>query len=412
MRFVIVGNGIAGVTVARTALQGDQNPDITLLSREPYAYYPRPRLIDLIAGDDDPSSIQQYPDDWYAKHGIRQVLGARVTRLAPEEHRVYLSDGSTEAYDVLVLATGAASWMPPVPGIDSPGVYGLRNMADALAIRQRAKQVRSAAIIGGGLLGLDLSVALRAHGLDVSVIELLPRLLPRQLDDAGAEILCHAMSERGVGVLTGHPCSHIRADGDGLTIALEDGPELRTDMIVVAVGVRPEVELAASAGIACGRGVLVDDHLATSAADVYAVGDVAEFDGRVWGIIPAAVAQARVLGRILAGDTGATYTDIVPSTTLKVTGIDLASLGEVNPADETAYTAVVRSDEHANRYCKLVLRQGHIVGAIVMGDRERVGPISQLINEDADVSGYEERLVADDFDLRAFVREHAKAHGS
>ncbi len=412
MRIVIVGNGIAGVTVARTALQGDPSLDVTLLSREPYAYYPRPRLIDLIAGDDAPSSILQYSDGWYAKHGIRQVLGARVTRLAPEEHRVYLSDGSTAAYDVLVLATGATSWMPPVPGIDSPGIYGLRNITDALAIRQRAKQVRSAAIIGGGLLGLDLSVALRAHGLDVSVIELLPRLLPRQLDEAGAEMLCHAMGERGVKVLTGHPCSRIRADGDGLTIALEDGPELHTEMVVVAAGVRPEVELAASAGISCGRGVLVDEHLATSAADVYAVGDVAEFDGRVWGIIPAAVAQARVLGRILAGDTDATYTGIVPSTMLKVTGIDLASLGEVNPTDGTAYTAVVRADEHANRYCKLVLRQGHIVGAIVMGDRERVGPISQLINEDADVSGYEERLVADDFDLRAFVREHAKAHGS
>jgi len=411
MRIVIVGNGIAGLTVARTALQGDPSLEVTLYSDEPYAYYPRPRLIDLIANDGDPTSIVQYPGEWYAKHGIRQVLGGRVTRVVPEEHRIHLSDGSIEAYDVLVLATGARGWMPPVVGIESPGVFGLRSMADALAIRERARKARSAAIIGGGLLGLDLSVALRAQGLEVSVIELLPRLLPRQLDDAGAALLSHAMAERGVGVLTGHPCSRIEARDGGLTIALQEGPELYTDMIVVAVGVRPNTELAQQAGIASQRGVLVDEHLATNAPDIYACGDVAEYAGHVWGIIPAAVAQARVLGRHLTGDTDASYADIVPSTTLKVTGIDLASLGEVNPPDGAAYTAVVRSDEHANRYCKLVLKQGHIVGAIVMGDRERAGPIAQLISEGADITGYEDRLVADDFDLRSFAREHAKAHG-
>lgn len=411
MRIVIVGNGIAGLTVARTALQGDPSLDVTLCSDEPYPYYPRPRLIDLIAHDDDPTSIVQYASEWYAKHGIQQMVGVRVTRIEPDAHRIHLSDGSSEIYDVLVLATGGHSWMPPVPGLNTPGVYGLRTMADALAIRARAKQARSAAIIGGGLLGLDLSVALRAHGLEVSVIELLPRLLPRQLDEGGAAMLCHAMAERGVGVLTGHSCSRVQADGDGLAIVLQDGLELHTDMIVVAVGVRPNTELAVSTGIACEHGVLVDEHLATSTPDVYACGDVAQFDGRVWGIIPAAVAQARALGRYLAGDADATYEGIVPSTTLKVTGIDLASVGEVNPPDGGAFTSVIRADEHANRYCRLVLQQGHMVGAIVMGDRGRVGPISQLISAGADVSGYEDRLVADDFDLRAFVREHAKVHG-
>lgn len=409
MRIVIVGNGIAGVTVARTALQVDPSLHVTLYTDEPYAYYPRPRLIDLIAGDSEPADIIPYPAAWYADHGIRQVLGARVVAIAPDEHWIHLDDGGTDRYDILVLANGARCWMPPIPGIDSPQVFGLRTMADALAIRERAKQVRHAAIIGGGLLGLDLSMALRAHGLEVSVIELLPRLLPRQLDDAGAQILTHAMAERGVEVLTGHRCSRIEPSSDGLAISLQDGPKLHTDMIVAAVGVRPNVELAASAGIACDRGVLVDDHLATSALDVFAVGDVAEFASHVWGIIPAAVSQGRMLGRYLAGDSDAVYEDIVPSTTLKVTGIDLASLGEVNPPDGAEFTCIVRSDELENRYYKLVLRQGHIIGAIVMGDRERVAPINQLISENADVSGYEDRFMADDFDLRTFVREHAKA---
>jgi len=410
MKIVIIGNGIAGITVARTALRGDPNLKITMYADEPYSYYLRPRLIDLIAGDDAPASILQYPDTWYSERGIRHVTGTGVTALSPEEHRIVLADGSTDIYDALVLAVGAHSWMPPIPGIESPGVFGLRTMRDALAIRERARHADRAIIIGGGLLGLDLSMALRARGLEVSVIELLPRLLPRQLDEDGARILAQAMSKRGVSVLTDRACAQIRPNASGLSIDLQDGSTLDAGMIVVAVGVRPNVGLAASAGIACDRGIVVDEHLATNAPNVYAVGDAAEFAGHVWGIIPAAVTQGRVLGRYLGGDSEATYEDIVPSTTLKVVGIDLASLGEANPPDSAELRCVAMTDEREDRYCKLVLKHGHIIGAIVIGDRDRVGPISQLMRAKVDVSGYESRLISDGFDLRTFARERTKGH--
>ncbi len=242
-----------------------------------------------------------------------------------------LADGTIETYDRLVLATGARNWVPPIVGADLAGVYTLRSLEDARLLRECADRVSCAVMIGGGLLGLDMSAALRAHHIEVTVVEALPWLLPRQLDREGAAVLQQAIEQMGITVVTGDQVAAIAGDGRVERLELKSGRAIPAEMVVVSTGIRSNLTLAQGAGLACNRGVVVDEQLRTSHPDIYAVGDVAEFAGRVWGIIPAAIAQARAAAAQITGRGAAPYADIVPSTTLKVTGIDVASIGEVHP---------------------------------------------------------------------------------
>ncbi len=404
MRLLIVGNGVAGVTTARYVAEGDPSIEISLLSKERYAYYPRPRLVDFIAGKLPLEALPQYSPDWYQQHHIDMQLGQVVTALDPSAHQITLADERQERYDWLVLATGARPWVPPIPGAGQVGVYTLRTLDDALALCQEAQHGQRFLLLGGGLLGLDAAMALRSYQIDVSVVEAMPRLLPRQLDQEGAALLQRAIEARGVQIITNDLCAEIQGDGHVQRVILKSGRSLPAGVVLVSAGVRPQLELAQAAGLACNRGIVVDAHMRTSAPAVFAVGDAAEFDGKVWGIIPAALAQARVAAAQIIGHADALYHDIVPSTTLKVTGIDLTSLGEVNP-EGGDFTELRYVDEAATIYKKLVIRENRVVGAILLGDRSDLAAVNQLISRGLDVSGVAERLLEPDFDLAGWVRE-------
>ena len=403
MKLVIVGNGVAGVTSARFVSGRDPSVAITIYSDERYPYYPRPRLIELLAGKSTPEQMALYPREWYEERGIRTILSRRVIDVRPEAHEIVLDDGATNRYDQLVLATGAHPWVPPIPGADLSGVYTLRSMRDALALREKSRQVRRAIILGGGLLGLDTSMALRANGLKVSVIEALPRLMPRQLDTESAGMLQAMIEAQGVSVVTGDLCAFMEGDAHVTRIRLQSGRILETDMVVVSAGIRPNFDLAQSRGLSCARGVLVDERMQTSHPDIYAVGDVAEFNGRVWGIIPAALAQARTAAAQILGNDHIVYQDVVPTTTLKVPGINLISIGEVNPEDE-GFTQVRHIDPGRGIYEKLVLRHGRVVGAILIGARSDARAVTQLITRRIDVSGEADSLLTERFDLVRLLR--------
>ena len=403
MKLVIVGNGIAGVTTARFVAEHDPSVEIVIYSDENYPYYPRPRLIDLLAGNVSPDRMALYDEDWYEKRGIRTVLNCRVADIKPEVHEIVLDGEKSERYDQLVLANGAHAWVPPIPGTGLAGVYTLRTMRDALALRARAQQAKHALVLGGGLLGLDTSMALRAWDIAVSVVEVLPRLLPRQLDAEGAGLLQQMIEDRGVEVITDELCTALDGEGKVEHAHLKGRRVIETDMVVISAGVRPNLDLAQGAGLACNRGVIVDQRLQTSRPEIYAVGDVAEFNERVWGIIPTGVAQARVAAAQIAGDGETLYEDIVPSTTLKVTGIDLTSIGEVNPEGDD-FVQVRRIDPAKGLYKKLVVRGGHVVGAIVIGDRSDVRAINQLMSRHIDVSGQVDSLLDEGVDLMDLVR--------
>jgi len=408
MKVAIVGNGVAGVTTARLLAERDPSADIIVYGDEPYLYYARPRLVDVIAGRATPEDIRVYPAEWYAERGIRVALGTSVTAIDPAAHLLTTADGATAGYDRLVLATGGRAFVPPIPGADLRGVHTLRTLEDALALEREAAPGRRALVLGGGLLGLEAAAALSSRGVRVVVIEVFDRLLPRQLDREGAAVLQERIEQGGLRIITGNSCARVLGDGQAESCVLKSGEELQFDLLLVSAGARSDVALAQRAGLACARGVVVDDHLRTSAPDVYAIGDVAEFQGRVWGIIPAALAQARVAAAQLAGDESVVYTDIVPSTTLKVTGIDVISIGEAIP--EAPGAMELRSVQpEKGVYTKLVVRDGKVVGAILVGSRARLRAINLLMANGVDVSAHLDSLLDDRFDLMGLAQQRMPA---
>lgn len=406
MRFTIIGNGAAGITAAAQIAQAAPGSDIHVYTNEKYPYYPRPRLPELLAGAIQVEDLYFHNDAWYERRGIQVHLNTPVVAIAPERHEITLADGQVTPYDRLLLATGARSFLPPIANADRlRGVFTMRNIDDVLAIRAYAAGKEQAVVIGGGLLGLEAARALRQLGLVVTVVEFAPYLLPRQLDAEGAAILTDIMRAAGLQVVTNAASEAILDDGAGAArgVALKDGRTLDADMVLVSAGVRSNLDLARAAQIAANKGVTVDAHMQTDAPGVFAAGDVAEFNGIVWGIVPAALEQGRVAGLNMAGQE-TPYTDITPSNTLKVVGVDLTSIGVVNPPGE-GYEQLRRIDIDRDIYKKFVLQNGRLVGAILLGDPKSVAVVSRLVAARADVSAYRAELVRDDFDWASVKRE-------
>ncbi len=402
-RYVIVGSGVAGVTAAQSIVRADSGAEVHILGEEPYLYYPRPRLWEFLAGEIEQGELLFRPQSWYDEQGLRVHLGAQVTALHPAEHGLTLADGGRMSYDRLMLASGGRPFVPPFAGADKEGVFTLRTLDDALAMKTYAAGVSRAVVIGGGLLGLETARALLSTGLDVSVLEFEPHLLPRQLDAEGAEVLQSLLEGMGLRILTGAATESIVGEERATGVRLKGGKVVEGELVLVSTGIRSRVELAREAGLEVKRGVIVDEQLRTSAADVYAAGDVAEFKGVVYGIIPAAIEQAYIAASNMVSAGSAAYGGTVPSTTLKIVGIDLTSLGE---ATATGDEFAVRRQVHlaGGLYRRLTLRGGKIVGAILLGDTQNVQPLKQLIAVGRDVSAYSEQLLEREFDLKALGR--------
>ena len=402
MKVVIIGNGPAGVTAAKTIRDCDSSVEITVYSNERHPYYFRPKLPDLLGGSVNPSEIYAYSEEWYRKRNIDVHLGVEVTQILPPEKEIVLATGERVIYDKLLLATGSHCFVPPIHGVEKSGVFTLRTIDDAVAIKEYAKNKKRAIVIGGGLLGLEASRALRSLGLEITVVEFFPRLLPRQLDEEGASLLKTKMEEMDFQVILGAESGEILGEDRAAGLMLKDERIVNGDLVLISAGIRTNAEVAQRAGIAVDRGVLVDERMKTNIDGIYAAGDVTEFQKRMWGIIPAAIDQAKVAASNIAGQTEVIYTGTVPYTTLKVVGIDLTSIGTVTPEGEE-FEEVRKTKSREGIYKKLVLRDGKIVGAIFLGDRSDVTPVNKLINEKLDVSKHTHRLLDDDFDLRTII---------
>jgi nitrite reductase (NADH) large subunit len=417
VKALIVGNGVAGVTAAQAIVRADPDAQVHIFGAEPYPYYYRPRLWEFIAGQIDQGDLYFRPPAWYAERGIQLDLGKKVAALDPMAHHITLADGTRVGYDRLLLATGGRSFVPPFDGVDKKGVFTLRTLEDALAIKECAQDASSAVVIGGGLLGLETARALLSLGLEVSVIEFVPHLLPRQLDREGAQVLQSRLEAMGLRILTGVATEAILGDERATGVRLKGGEHGRQDgrvidgeLVLISTGIRSQVELAQKAGLEVNRGVVVDAQLCTSAADVYAAGDVAEFEGIVYGIIPAAIEQARIAAaNMVAGSSttsgqdsgrgGTTYSGTVPATTLKIVGIDLTCLGEAT-ADGDEFVVLRRVDPATGTYRRLALRENKIVGAILLGDTQNAQSLKKLIATRRDVSIWSDRLLDESFDLK------------
>ncbi len=391
--YLVIGGGIAGVTAARRLRSLDPSAGILILQEEPRLYYLRPGLISVLAGERDLEGITPFPKSWYGEQGIDYRPGKRVVRIDPRDRWVELEDGERLSYGKLLLATGAEPFIPPIPGLE-PGkdIFTLRRFADAERIISRTEGAGSAVVIGGGLLGLEAARALTMRGLSVTVVELAPWLLPRQLDRQGGEVLARILDEMGIGLRLGVRCSAAVAKGDSWEILLDDGSTAAGDFILVSTGIVPRVDLAQGAGIALKRGVLVDDFMATDAPDVFACGDVAEWRGIVYGVVPAAREQAEVAAANMVDPGSARYGGTVPAVRLKVAGVNLICAGETQPQGGPLSEARY-ADPEAGIYRKFVWdRKGRLVGAVVLG--ERAFGIEELVRKGVQAPPVLEDLLA------------------
>jgi ferredoxin-nitrate reductase len=344
---------------------------VTMLGEEPGPPYNRMLLSKLLAQEAGPGDLELRPAAWFEKHRIDLRGGCPATRIDLERRRVIDAEGCSHAYDALVVATGSRPFVPPIPGATDPGVLSFRTLADAAAIAAAADGARSAAVIGGGLLGLEAAAGLRRHGVGVSAIEAAPHLMPQQLDQAAATMLAAALEDLGVHAVCGTGVARCESGG----VTLEGGETVAADVIVVAAGVRPEVSLAQRAGIEVGRGVLVDDEMRTGAPSVWAVGECAEHRGTVYGLWAPVAAQARVAGASLSGDPAAFHGE-APATNLKVAGVSLFAGGrrEAGAGDELVWI-----DGRRGVYRKLVLDGERLAGATLLGDVGGARELSALL---------------------------------
>jgi NAD(P)H-nitrite reductase large subunit len=397
MRIVIIGNGLAGTLAAKALREEDKQAEIEIYAAEKYLYYPRPNLIEFMAGGLPYDRLFAFPERWHNQQRIDLKLATPVERIHPESRHVEIRDGRRIAYDALLLADGANAFVPPLRGADKTGVFVLRTLDHALDILERLKNHPKVVVIGGGLLGLETGRALRTRGAEVEIIEVFPNLLPRQLDPKGGEILKAEMEKRGIRFRLGASTDEILGDREARGIRLKDGAEIAADTVVIAAGVRPNLKLARDAGLKAERGVLVNEFLETDKAGIFAAGDGIQFNGAVYGIIPASFEQAKTAAGNMLGKKNP-YAGTVPSNTLKVMGIHLTSVGLVHPAgggyEELRFE---RPDEGV--YKKIVLKDGLAVGAIWMGTKSGVNGITRAVTQKANIDKWKNDLFDETFDF-------------
>jgi ferredoxin-nitrate reductase len=366
-RLVVVGTGMAGMATVEALLEHEDAAEwqITMLGREPDPPYNRILLSKAVAGTAQEEQLWLHRPEWLAERGITLRRGCSAQAIDLRRRVVEVGDGEELPWDRLLLATGSRPVVPPLPGRQRPGVHAFRTLRDARAIIRDAQRARRAVVIGGGLLGLEVARGLRARAVEVTVVHAADCLMERQLDRPASALLQRTLEGLGVEVLLGVQAESLNGAQTVSGVVLEDGRTLPAELVVIAAGVAPDIELARDAGLEVERGIVVDDELRTSAAGVYAVGECAQHREVVYGLWAPLLQQAKVAGASLAGAPAA-FRGAVPATTLKVAGVDLFCGGSVaaTPGDEE----VVALDTRRGRYRRLLLRDDRLVGTILLGD--------------------------------------------
>jgi nitrite reductase (NADH) large subunit len=366
-RLVVIGNGMAGVACIEQILKHAPKFEIMVFGDETHVNYNRILLSSVLAGEKAADDIVLNSLDWYEKNQIQLRLGVRITEIDPLAKTVTGDDGSVTAFDKLLIATGSNPLIPPMDGTKKEGVYVFRNLDDTRALLERAGKGVKAVVIGGGLLGLEAARGLQVQGCDVTVVHLMDTLMERQLDLTGGGYLKSKMECLGVKVLLERSTTAILGNGHVEGLAFKDGTTLDADLVIIAAGIRPNVELGRKACLQVNRGIVVNDFMETSHPDIFAVGECVEHNGACYGLVAPLLEQGKVLAATITGNRGPRFTGSVPAAKLKIMGVDVFSAGDFS--DKTPGTGVVRyEDPSLGIYKKLTLRDGKLCGAILVGD--------------------------------------------
>ena len=398
-KLVVIGNGMAGARTVEEILArgGGEQFEITMFGDEPYGNYNRILLSNVLNGTQDPSDIFLNPLEWYTENNVTLHAPARVTQIDRARQEVWSDDGQVTAYDKLLIATGSRPFVPPMEGLQTSdggpkhGVFVFRTIDDCHKIAGYANKCRTAAVIGGGLLGLEAARGLLNYGVEVHVIHLAPWLMNNQLDAAGGKILASIMEKMGVHVHLGAATSAILGDDSATGLQFKDGTTLDCDMVVISTGITPNNELARDCGLTVERAIVTDDQMrSVDDPNVYVVGECAQHRGRVYGLVAPLWEQGQALADHLTGrNPHAAYHGSKIATKLKVMGVELASMGVTEAQDERD-EVVTFSEPKRGTYKKLIIRDGILIGAMMLGDLNKVAYLMQAFDRGTPLP--EERL--------------------
>ncbi|MFD2701192.1 nitrite reductase large subunit NirB [Paenibacillus shunpengii] len=383
-QLVVVGNGMAGMKCIEEIIQLNRGLyEITVIGAEPRPNYNRIELSKVLQGGTSFGDIIIHDWTWYEQNGIKLYTGEKVTRIHRKKKRIETSSGMKLSYDDLLIATGSSAFIPPIPGSDQEGVIAFRSMDDCLLMMDYAKKFKKAIVIGGGLLGLEAARGLLNLGMETEVIHNAAYLMNRQLDPMSAGLLQTELEAQGMKFRLGQQTVQIIGDGRAKGIRLANGNKLMADLIVFAVGISPNVDIGRDSGLAVSRGIIVDDYMQTSDKYIYAVGECAEHQGICYGLVAPLYDQARVLARKLCHMETEAYQGSIPYSKLKVSGVELFSVGEIGP---DIGIAVQEYDRLQFKYKKVTMRDGKLAGAILYGDTTESQTMLGYIKRQADAT--------------------------
>ena len=401
MKLVLVGNGLAGMRCLEDLL--DMAPDryeVTVIGEEPWGNYNRIMLSPVLSGDKTIDDIMLHPHAWYSDKGIRFIAGDPAVRIDRPRKQVYTEKGEVVDYDRLILATGSKPFIPPIAGADLKGVISFRDIYDINTMLDYCKTKKNAVVIGGGLLGLEAAYGLKQRGMNVTVLHLMDRIMERQLDSKASQMLRHSIEQKGISIITeANTEALVGVDGHVTQIRLKDGTVLEADLVVFAVGIRPNMALAQSAGLRCNRGVLVNDTMQTFDPSIYAVGECIEHRSQTFGLVEPLWGQAFICASHLAEHGSLTFKAPTVPTQLKVSGCDVFSAGNFEPKDD--FEDIILNDEKRQIYKRIIIQKDKVVGAVLFGDTEDGVWYAELISDQTPISSIRNKLLfGKDFALK------------
>lgn len=386
-KLVLIGNGMAGVRTIEEIVKRDAETfEITIIGDEPYPNYNRIMLSNVLQGKTTINDININDWDWYKDNHINLLTGEKAVRIDKDKKEVITDKQQILAYDELIIATGSSAFILPVPGSDLDGVIGFRTIADTEMMMEAAQNYKKAVVIGGGLLGLEAARGLIDRGMEVHVVHLLPTLMEMQLDAAAANLLKKDLEAQGMKFLMEKQTAEIYGEKRVQGLKFTDGTSVECDLVVMAVGIRPNIAIARVAGLEVNRGIVVNDHMVTSDPSIYAVGECAEHNGIAYGLVAPLYEQGIALAEHITGGQGKGYQGSVLSTQLKVAGCDLFSGGKIHEDENTQ--AIIVHDQFSKLYKKILVTDNKIVGVVLYGDASDGNRLFNMLKKQADISEY------------------------
>nr|WP_315395216.1 FAD-dependent oxidoreductase [uncultured Duganella sp.] len=389
---VVIGNGMAGMRTVEELHKLDPDMyDITVFGAEPHGNYNRILLSPVLAGEKTMDDIMLNTREWYVQHGITLHAGDPVEHIDRRKRIVRARSGLEVRYDRLLIATGSKPFIIPVPGHQLPGVLAFRDIQDVESMLEAARNHKHAVVIGGGLLGLEAANGLQRQGMSVTVVHVTDTLMNQQLDKPAAQLLQRALEDKGLTFMMNAQTAEIVGTDRATAVRFKDGSEIPADLVVMTAGVRPNIELAKSAGLHCDRAIIVDDTLQTYDPRIYAVGECVQHRSATFGLVAPIWDQARVCGAHLAGAGVRRYVQQTSPTRLKVTGVDLYSVGDFVGGEGTE--DVVLRDARRGVYKRLVLKNNRVTGAVLYGDVKDGPWYFGLIQNSTDITSIRQTLL-------------------